>query len=50
VYLPITKNHKRRKFSGSRRVCKNLIAKEELHPDEVNKMLRHPGDIKAFKV
>ncbi len=28
---------------------RELIVEEELHLDEVNKMLRHPGDIKAFK-
>lgn len=29
---------------------REMIVLEELHLDEVNKMLRHPGDVKAFKV
>jgi bacterioferritin len=29
--------------------ARELIVGEELHLDEVNKMLRHPGDVKAFK-
>lgn len=29
--------------------ARELIVEEELHLDEVNKMLRHPGDIEAFK-
>lgn len=29
--------------------ARELIVEEELHVDEVNKMLRHPGDIEAFK-
>jgi bacterioferritin len=29
--------------------ARELIIAEELHRDEVNKMLRHPGDISAFK-
>ncbi len=28
--------------------ARKLIAEEEIHLDEVNKMLRHPGDIKPF--
>lgn len=29
--------------------ARELIVEEELHLDEVNKMLRHPGDIEAYK-
>lgn len=29
--------------------AREMIVEEELHLDEVNKMLRHPGDIQAFK-
>jgi len=29
--------------------ARELIVQEEMHLDEVNKMLRHPGDIAAFK-
>jgi len=29
--------------------ARELIVEEELHLDEVNKMLRHPGDVEAFK-
>ncbi|MBI4005928.1 MAG: bacterioferritin, partial [Gammaproteobacteria bacterium] len=29
--------------------ARELIAQEETHEDEVNKMLRKPGDIKAYK-
>jgi bacterioferritin len=29
--------------------AREMIVLEELHLDEVNKMLRHPGDVKAFK-
>lgn len=29
--------------------AREMIVEEELHLDEVNKMLRNPGDIKAFK-
>jgi bacterioferritin len=29
--------------------ARELIATEELHLDEVNKMLRRPGDVEAFK-
>jgi len=29
--------------------ARELIVEEELHLDEVNKMLRRPGDIGAFK-
>lgn len=29
--------------------AREMIVEEELHLDEVNKMLRHPGDIKPFK-
>jgi len=29
--------------------ARELIVQEETHEDEVNKMLRKPGDIKAFK-
>jgi bacterioferritin len=28
--------------------ARELISEEELHQDEVNKMLRNPGDISAF--
>jgi bacterioferritin len=28
---------------------RQMIVEEELHLDEVNKMLRHPGDVEAFK-
>jgi len=29
--------------------AREMIVEEVLHLDEVNKMLRHPGDIKSFK-
>ena len=29
--------------------AREMIVEEELHLDEVNKMLRRPGDVKAFK-
>jgi bacterioferritin len=29
--------------------AREMIVAEELHLDEVNKMLRLPGDVKAFK-
>lgn len=29
--------------------ARELIVEEELHLDEVNKMLRNPGDVEAFK-
>jgi bacterioferritin len=29
--------------------ARELIVEEETHLDEVNKMLRHPGDVEAFK-
>lgn len=29
--------------------ARQQIVEEELHLDEVNKMLRHPGDVEAFK-
>lgn len=29
--------------------AREMIVNEELHQDEVNKMLRHPGDTAAFK-
>jgi bacterioferritin len=29
--------------------AREMIVEEELHLDEVNKMLRHPGDVDAFK-
>ena len=29
--------------------ARELIVEEETHMDEVNKMLRHPGDIEAYK-
>ena len=29
--------------------ARELIVEEELHLDEVNKMLRHPGDVAAFR-
>ncbi len=29
--------------------AREMIVEEELHLDEVNKMLRHPGDIKSFE-
>jgi bacterioferritin len=29
--------------------AREMIVAEELHLDEVNKMLRHPGDVEAFK-
>jgi bacterioferritin len=29
--------------------ARELIVEEELHLDEVNKMLRQPGDVRAFK-
>ena len=29
--------------------AREMIVEEEMHLDEVNKMLRHPGDIKSFK-
>jgi len=29
--------------------AREMIVLEELHLDEVNKMLRHPGDVKAYK-
>ena len=29
--------------------ARELIVEEEMHLDEVNKMLRHPGDVEAFK-
>lgn len=29
--------------------ARGMIVEEEMHLDEVNKMLRHPGDIKSFK-
>ena len=29
--------------------AREMIVEEELHLDEVNKMLRHPGDVKAYK-
>lgn len=29
--------------------ARELIVEEELHLDEVNKMLRHPGEIETFK-
>ncbi len=29
--------------------ARQLIVEEELHLDEVNKMMRHPGDVEAFK-
>lgn len=29
--------------------ARDMIVAEELHLDEVNKMLRHPGDVEAFK-
>lgn len=28
---------------------REMIVAEEMHLDEVNKMLRHPGDVKAYK-
>jgi bacterioferritin len=28
---------------------REMIVAEEMHLDEVNKMLRHPGDVEAFK-
>ncbi|MDQ7090384.1 MAG: ferritin-like domain-containing protein [Methylococcales bacterium] len=29
--------------------ARDMIVNEELHLDEVNKMLRHPGDVAAYK-
>lgn len=29
--------------------AREMIVSEEMHLDEVNKMLRHPGDVEAFK-
>lgn len=29
--------------------AREMVVAEEMHLDEVNKMLRHPGDVKAFK-
>ena len=29
--------------------AREMIVNEELHLDEVNKMLRHPGDVKVFE-
>jgi bacterioferritin len=29
--------------------AREMIVEEELHLDEVNKMLRKPGDVEAFK-
>jgi len=29
--------------------AREMIVAEEMHLDEVNKMLRHPGDVKVFK-
>ncbi len=29
--------------------AREMIVNEELHLDEVNKMLRHPGDVEVFK-
>ena len=29
--------------------ARELIVEEEMHLDEVNKMLRHPGDVEPFK-
>lgn len=29
--------------------AREMIVAEEMHLDEVNKMLRHPGDVEAFK-
>jgi bacterioferritin len=29
--------------------AREMIAQEELHLDEVNKMLRRPGDMEAFR-
>jgi bacterioferritin len=37
------------KFVLLEEYAREMIVEEELHLDQVNKMLRHPGDVEAFK-
>jgi len=49
AYYELLKLAERAKLVLLEEYARELIVEEELHLDEVNKMLRHPGDVEAFK-
>jgi len=49
AYYDLLKLAERGKLVLLEEYAREMVVTEELHLDEVNKMLRHPGDVKAFK-
>lgn len=49
VYYELLRMSEGGKFVLLEEYARELIIEEELHIDEVNKMLRRPGDVEAFK-